>query len=68
MASMVFIYINIVWVGIVRPILFVLINLWVPLKSHSHWCERAPPDAPRTARRLASRDHMHAERRARGGR
>lgn len=41
-ASIVFIYLNILWVGAVRPLLMLVINLWTPVKTHSNWCGHAP--------------------------
>jgi len=37
-ASIIFIYLNILWVGAVRPLLMLVINLWTPVKTHSNWC------------------------------
>jgi hypothetical protein len=36
-AAMVFVYANFVWVGAVRPLLVVVVNLWRPLPSRSDW-------------------------------
>jgi hypothetical protein len=37
LASLLYIYANIAWVGVVRPALMVILNLWVPVRSHSSW-------------------------------
>ena len=37
LGSLIFIYANMVWAGLVRPILMIVVNLWYPVKSYSSW-------------------------------